>query len=468
MYDVWRNVLAELEQKIQHASYATWFHGSKLMANNDGEIEVGVSNIFKARQLQTKYDQQIREALENNGIKVKNIIYTVSTESVVKRPREITFSELEAKPKKKATQEKQKTAGSLTDDLSIMTNFSSGLNPAYTLDNFVIGTGNNVAVSVAHNIIEQPGGRFNPFFLYGGPGLGKTHLIQAIGNALAKKYPNFKIKYTSTSDFYSEFIQSIHKKTSKGESQADISIKIFRSLDVLIVDDFQLIIGKDRSQQGFFDVFNDLHNRNKQIIVTSDRMPGQIKALDPRLSSRLAMTGPIDLQMPSFEERCAILRVKAELMQREVEEEVIEYVAESVKTNIRELEGEFNKVLLYADVRGIRPIEVIHGGLINTNKQMRKSTLTPQIIISKTAEVYGITAEQLCSRSRIANIKTARQVAMYLFQSELGMSTTKAAMEVGLKDHTTAMHGIKKIQSDIAVNFDLREKVETIKRKLYE
>ena len=472
MFDVWRNVLAEIEQNIPHESYVTWFSGSELISNDDGIIKISAPNIFKARQFEMKYDKQIRAALESNGIKVKEVSYIVSNKTTIKRPREITYDELPThKPKaplKQASTEIQTTTSNLADNTPYTTNFNSGLNPAYTLDNYIIGTNNNVAVSVAQNIIDSPGGRFNPFFLYGGPGLGKTHLVQAIGNALAKKYPNFKIKYTSTTDFFSEYIQSIRRKTPKGETQADLYIKMYRSLDVLIMDDFQMVFGKQSTLDAFFSVFNDLHSRNKQIIVTSDRMPNEIKALDPRLSSRLAMTGPIDLQMPNFEERCAILQIKAELMHREVENEVIEYIAENVKSNIRELEGEFNKVLLYADVRGIRPIEVIHGGFINTSSQMKKNNITSQTIISKTAEAYGITAEQLCSRSRVSNIKTARQVAMYLLQEELSMSTTKAAIEVGLKDHTTAMHGVKKIKADMVTSFDLREKIDGIRRKIYE
>ena len=477
MFDVWRNVLAEVEQKIDHMAFATWFPGSKIVSNDDGDIKIGVTNVFKVKQFQTKFDSLIRAALEHNGVNIKNISYVVSNESSVvkKRPREITFDQIQAINAQQSSKEAgakstpSATSSSITtNSSSYATNFNSGLIPAYTLDNYVIGTNNNVAVSVAQNIIDNPGGRFNPFFLYGGPGLGKTHLVQAIGNALAKKYPNFKIKYSSTTDFFSEFVQSIRKKTSTGENQADLYIKMYRSLDVLILDDFQMVFGKQASQDAFFSVFNDLHSRGKQIIVTSDRLPNQIKTLDPRLSSRLVMTGPIDLQMPSFEDRCAILQIKAELMKREVENEVIEYVAEHVQTNIRELEGEFNKVLLYADIKGIRPIEVIHGGYINPSSRLNNSNVTAQTIISAVAESYDITVEQLCGKSRVAQIKTARQVAMYLLQEILGLSTTKTALEVGLKDHTTAMHGVKKIKADLTTDFDLREKVELIKRKIYE
>ena len=461
MFDVWRNVLAELEQVVSHESFATWFSGAKMIENSEGKVKIGVSNIFKERQLKSKYDQQIREALKNNGVEVETVDYVVVNDSkVTRRPREITFTEVqpETKVKKKAPKETP----------PLVRRLETGLNPAYSMENFVIGTNNNVAVSVAKNIIENPGGRFNPFFLYGGPGLGKTHLVQAIGNELVRKNPDLKVRYTSTTDFFSDFIQSLRKKGDKGESQADIFIRTYRSLDVLIVDDFQMIVGKEASQNAFFDVFNDLYQHNKQVIVTSDRLPDQLKTVDRRLSSRLAMTGPIDLQMPSFEDRCAILRMKADYMGQEVEDEVIEFVANNAKSNIRELEGEFNKVLLYAEVKGIRPIEVIHGGYVSTTTSVHKSTVSPQMVVGKVAEEYDLTVEEMCGKSRVSHIKNARQVAMYLLREELGLSTTQTALEVGVKDHTTVMHGEKKIRNDLNTNFELREQIESIKRKLYE
>lgn len=462
MFDVWRNILEDLKESVPSEAMAAWFDGTKIISNKDGEVVIGASNVFKVGQIEKKYDTQVRKALKKNGVDFKTVRYeVVSGAEIKRRPREVVAQEV-------LHAEKPKVATSQSSFNFAPKRFNSGLNPEYTLDNFVIGTNNNVAVSVAQSIIDEPGGRFNPFFLYGGPGLGKTHLVQAIGNELLRKNPNLKIKYTSTSDFVSEFIQSIHQKGSNGMNQADIFAQRYRSLDVLIVDDFQMIIKKDASQNAFFDVFNDLYNNHKQVIVTSDRLPGQIKTLDPRLSSRLAMTGPIDLQMPSFEDRCAILRLKAEFMGREVEEEVIEFVASNIQSNIRELSGEFNKVLLLADVKGIRPIEVLHEGYISTPTAARKNSVSPQTIISKTAEEFGITVEQLCGKSRVMLIKNARHVAMYLLQEELGLSTTKTALEIGVKDHTTVMSGVKRIRKELETNFDLREKVEAIKRNLYD
>ena len=226
-------------------------------------------------------------------------------------------------------------------------------------------------------------------------------------------------------------------------------------------------MGKDASQVEFFDIFNELYGMNKQIIVTSDRLPDQIKKIDERLASRLSWAGTFDLQLPQFEDKCAILRAKAEFSGIEIEDEAIEYLAENVKTNIRDLEGEFNHLLAVADLKGITPLEVINEGYVNTNKGMRSKTVSPRLVVEKVAKFYQLTPKEMCSKSRVANIKNARQVAMYILSRELGMSTPKIAAEVGVKDHTTVMHGIKKIEGDLKLNFTLRDQIAALREKIY-
>lgn len=452
MFDVWKNVLAEVEKNIPHEAFVTWFDGVKLLSTSNGVVKVGVPNVFKVRQLQTKYDKYIKEALKKNGVDFSKIEYTVQTHTTVKKRGGAEVTRIGNVVRRSSNISR------------VVKSFSTGLNDKYSLDNFVIGSNNELAVSAAQNIIDEPGtGRFNPFFLYGGPGLGKTHLVQAIGNELVRKDSNLKVLYTTTSDFYSEFISSIQNKKSENFSRK------YRGLDVLIIDDFQMIVGKDRSQIAFFDIFNDLHQHNKQIIVTSDRLPGQLKEVDARLASRLEWTGPIDLQMPSFEERCAILKAKAEFQNLEIEDEAIEFIAENVKTNVRELEGKLNHVMLYADLKNVTPLEILKSGYAT---QRHMSSSKPQVssrqILEKVAKCSDMKVEEMCSKSRVAHIKTARQIAMYLLAEELGMSTTKIAREVGVKDHTTVMHGVKKIREDLRLDFMLRERVEKIREAIYE
>lgn len=450
MYNVWENVLAEIEQKISPANFSTWFKDTTLLSTANDHVIIGVKNSFFVKQLRSKFLDLITEALNKNNINFTTIDFEVvsSTKNKI-RSREVTTEDSiknYIKPIKKSLETKT---------------INNGLNSKYTLDNFVIGSNNDLAVSAAKSIIDAPGTRYNPFFLYGGPGLGKTHLVQAIGNELLRRDPSLKILYTPISHFYSDFIDAIQNGKGKEFNRK------FEKLDCLIIDDFQFIVGKEKSQEEFFNIFNDLYQLNKQIIVTSDRLPSQIKTVDERLASRLTMGGAFDLQLPKFEDKCAILRAKAELMGAEIEPEAIEYIAENINTNIRDLEGEFSTILLMSEVRGLTPLELIENGSASINRTNKLRPVSSKQILEKVAKFYDLSVKEMCSKSRVANIKTARQIAMFILSKELSMSTTKIASEVGVKDHTTVMHGIKKIESDLRLNFTLRDQIEEIKEQIY-
>ena len=448
MYNVWENVLAEIEQKVSPANYSTWFKDTSIINTTDNKITIGVKNSFHIKQLQTKFIDIIKDALAHNNLPTNNIIFEVQYNNKPKvRAREITTPEL---------------IKSYTQPIKNTTTNSNGLNSKYTLDNFIVGSNNDLAFAAARSIIDAPGTRYNPFFLYGGSGLGKTHLVQAIGNELLKKNPNYKILYTPISDFYADFVN--HVLNGKGK---EFSNK-FRKLDCLIIDDFQLIVGKDKSQEEFFNIFNNLHQLNKQIIITSDRLPAQIKTLDDRLANRLTWAGAVDIQLPKFEDKCAILRAKADLVGADIEQEAIEYIAENVNTNIRDLEGELSRILLMSEVRGLTPLELINNGSANIyTPGNNHSNTTSKQIAEKVVKYYNLSLKEMCSKSRVANIKNARQVAMFLLSTELSMSTTKIATEVGVKDHTTVIHGIRKIKDDLRLNFTLRDQIEEIKGQIY-
>jgi len=454
MSDVWKNVLAEVEQTIPREQFSTWFTGTELLGVEDGVVTVGVPNVFKRTQLQAKYSGVIRTAFEHNGVMVTDLKYQVVSREKARSGR-VMDGVTRPTPVATVASNNLRPTGATNGSLQ------TGLNPRYTLENFVIGSNNDLAVSVAQNIINNPGVSYNPFFLYGGPGLGKTHLVQAIGNALLQNNPKMKILYTPISSFYSDFIKSLQNKKS------DAFREKYKKLDVLIIDDFQMIMNKDASQVEFFDIFNELYGLNKQIIVTSDRLPDQIKSVDVRLSSRLSQSGAYDLQLPQFEDRCAILRSKAEFKGVEIEDEAIEYIAENIKTNIRALEGELEHILAVADFKNMTPLEVINEGYVNTANTQRTKTVSPKVVIEKVAKYYQMTPKEMCSKSRVAHIKNARQVAMYILSKDLSMSTPKIALEVGVKDHTTVMHGVKKIEADLKLNFNLRDQIASIKEKIY-
>ncbi|MBR2862607.1 MAG: chromosomal replication initiator protein DnaA [Bacteroidaceae bacterium] len=451
MYDVWQNALAEIEQQISPANFSTWFQDTSLISTQDGMIVIGVKNTFYVKQLRSRYSSLITTALKNNNVEIKSLDFEVKSPTKNKsRSREIT-TPVDIKKRIKTIKDSRNT--------SLTTN--TGLNSKYTIDNFVVGSNNDLAVSAARSIIDSPGDRYNPFFLYGGSGLGKTHLVQAIGNELLKRNPNLKVFYTPISHFYSDFIDAV--RAGKGK---EFNLK-FRKLDCLIIDDFQYIVGKEKSQEEFFNIFNDLYQLNKQIIVTSDRLPSQIKTVDERLANRLTWAGAFDLQLPKFEDKCAILRAKAELLGAEIEPEAIEYIAENVNTNIRDLEGEFSTILLMSEVRGLTPLELINKGAVNVNRPTKLPSISSKQVIEKVAKYYQLSIKEMCGKSRVAHIKTARQVAMFLLSKELKLSTNKIAAEVGVKDHTTVMHGIKKISTDLKLNFTLRDQIEEIKESIY-
>ena len=455
MFDVWKNVLAELERSIPSAAFSTWFKGVDLINIEDSVVKIGIPNVFYRKQLESRYSENIKTALQHNGVEFTDIEYVVQSTSKPKPvSRETTFETSDNRVSKVETLKKELPK-------SIGKSFNSNLNPKYQMDNFVIGSNNDLAVSVAKSVINNPGVNYNPFFLYGGPGLGKTHLVQAIGNEIHRQHPDYKILYIPTGHFYADFVNAI--KSGKG----DEFNKKFTKLDVLIIDDFQQIMGKDRSQEEFFNIFNDLYQLNKQIIVTSDRLPSQIKTLDERLSSRLAMAGAIDLQMPNFEDKCAILKSKAEFLGRDIENEAIEYLAENVKTNIRDLEGEFMRVLAFSDFKNMSPLELIQEGLIGPTRAVKPRALQPKQVVDRVAKYFDLTTKEMCGKSRVSHIKTARQIAMFFLAEELQMSTPKIALEVGVKDHTTVMHGVKKIKADIKINATLRDQIEDIREKIY-
>lgn len=451
MFNVWNSVLEEIKHNISPEKFTTFLAKTTLLSIDNGEIKIGVPNVFMQVNVRKNFDKNIREALTHNNIEVISTTYEiVDKNNKVSKPHEvISISDIKPKNTKPFISNKpsQKSA--------------SGLVPEYTFDNFIVGTNNDLATLIAKEVVDDPGGKRNPFFLYGKSGVGKTHLVQAIGNALLEKNPKLKILYTPINRFYSDFIDSIKLKKS------EIFTK-YKDLDVLIVDDFQLIQGKEKSQEEFFNLFNDMYLSKRQVIVTSDRMPEEIKTIDPRLASRLTQNGAYDIQLPSFEDKCAILRAKADFSGVDIEPEAIEYIAENVKTNIRDLNREYEQLVALSELRGISPLDIINSGYVRTITSTSRNTTTPKKIIDKTAKYYNLDVKTMLSKTRVAHIKNARQVTMYLLNVELGLSQPRIARELGFKDHTTVLNGLKRIEKEMKLNFKLREDINALREKIYE
>lgn len=456
MPNEWQTVLDEIRDKVSDMAFATYFQRFNLVSNNDGVITASVPNVFMKAQIEGKYHKAVMEALKNSGINYTELKIIEDNnnhhKTNIRRAVEVLPERKNLKP---STQniinygEKQRFS---TRD--------NGLNPKYRLSNYIVGGNNDLAVSAAYAIIEKPGERYNPYFIYGGPGLGKTHLIQAIGNEILEQHPEMRVLYVTIEQFYHDFVEAMRKKI-------DGFTEKYRNVDVLIVDDFQFIVGKEKSQDEFFHTFNELHQHNKQIIISSDRLPTQIATVDERLSSRLLMGVPIDIQMPDFEVRCAILKSKAEILGVEIDNKTVEYLAENIRSNIRDLEGKLNQLLALSELRGVAPSELIGDDYIEeSNFNSRRRPVSPKQVIDRVAKYYDLSMKDLLGVSRIKNIKSARQVAMYLMNEELGLSTVRIGSEFK-KDHTTVMHGIKVIKKNLKVDFNLREQMTELREKIY-
>lgn len=451
---LWQSVLGEIELSVSHATFMTWFKNTELIDSNENEVTIAVPNIFAKRQFEVKFNDQVKSILEKNGVTPQKINYEVKTTG----KRTTISRETTAKPAS-ASVDELVSRSSRPMAAAPRTN-GSGLNPRYTFTNFIVGSSNDLAYTACQAVAQSPGVKYNPLFLYGGVGLGKTHLMQAVGNEIAKHQPEARILYISSETFVQEFLDSIRFK-KKGFSDK------YRNVDVLIVDDMQFIAGKEKTQEEFFHTFNALHQNNKQIIISSDKPPKSIPTLTERLRSRFEWGMAIDIQMPDFETRCAIVETKASLSGIELGRDTVEYLANNIKTNIRELEGALNQLLAYSEMRGIVPDINTAEGLIGSVRHSRPQHVTPKQIIDKTARHFQLSVADICSAQRDKHIVTPRQIAMYLLRSELHLSFPKIASELGRKDHTTAIHSVEKIERAIKLDFTIREQIAEIREKLY-
>ena len=340
------------------------------------------------------------------------------------------------------------------------------LNPKYTFETFVVGGNNKFAHSASLAVAESPGITYNPLFLYGGPGLGKTHLMQAIGNFILKEDPDTKVLYVSSEDFTNEVIESI--RSGNAAKMSKLRDK-YRTVDVLMVDDVQFIIGKESTQEEFFHTFNALYSQGKQIILSSDRPPKEMETLEERFRSRFECGIKADIQSPDFETRMAILQKKAEMepYAKHIDIEIIKYIATNIKSNIRELEGAFNKVIAFSKLNKAElTLSLAEEAIKDMIYPDKPKEITPSLIINVVAEHFGVSIEDIVSKKRNKEIVIPRQVYMYLCRELTDVSLDNIGNNIGGKDHSTVMHGIEKIKEDINNNEELRNKIAIIRKKI--
>lgn len=435
----WQSVLSELQLEMPKASYDTWVGDTRPLSYENGALTVGVPNAYARDWLESRLASTVSRLLV--GILDSN----VAVNFVVAQSEEPEIADMD-------------TDGFAAIEPVAAPAHHSTLNPRYTFESFVVGAGNRLAHAACQAVAEKPARAYNPLFLYGGVGLGKTHLLHAIGNACYGRGLN--VLYASSEEFTNEIINAIRTHTTQAFREK------YRSADVLLVDDIQFIAGKESTQEEFFHTFNTLHGQDKQIIVSSDRPPKSLVTLEERMRSRFEWGLAADIQPPDLETRLAILRAKAERAGRVIPDEILESIAKRVQSNIRELEGALNRIIAFADLSGQSlTLQLVEAALADLLPQ--RQTVLPEKIIELVAREWKTTVESLLGRDRSQKIAEPRQVAMYLLRKETDASLPQIGQVLGGRDHSTVMYAIDKIANQIETRSELRKRVINVKQQLY-
>jgi chromosomal replication initiator protein len=450
---VWRAALGELQVSLSPANFETWLRDTQLVDVDEQRFRIAVPNGFAKDWLETRYRSLISQTL------ARIVGYSVQVEFVIVAAT--AGSDASDQPDAPAVPpgapQVRLEPGRVGGEGG-----SANLNPRYTFANFIVGSANRLAHAASLSVAERPGHAYNPLFLYGGVGLGKTHLMHAIGSQVIAKFPRKRVVYATSEKFTNEFITSIQ------QGKIDEFRARYRRIDLLLIDDIQFIADKERTQEEFFHTFNAIHEDGKQIVLSSDRPPKAILTLEERLRSRFEWGLIADLTAPDLETRIAILRAKAEEGAVPITSDVIEFVARKVVSNIRELEGALNRIVAYASM-GAMPIsiELAQAVLSNVLYNPKKRQVTPERIAKAVSEYYGVQMDQLKGQKRDKAIVTPRQVAMFLMREETDVSLLRIGAELGGRDHSTVLHACDKITRESAVNDELRREIAAVRELIY-
>jgi len=446
--ELWQTILGEIELGISKANFITWFKNTKIHSKKDGVVTVGVPNGFTKEWLENKYIKVILGMLRNNSPDIKEVKFVIeggSASPIISRKKiPPLFSEDQLK----------------FQELNI--NKETNLNPKYTFENFIIGSFNELAQAASRGVTKHLGTLYNPLFIYGGVGLGKTHLLQAIGNELAKKYPSKKVRYLSSEKYTTELVDAISKKGM------DTFKNKYHKIDTLIIDDIHFIAGKEKTQEEFFHTFNALYQKNKQIIISSDRPPKAISTLEERLRSRFEGGMIADISYPDLETRTAILKSKIKEKKFKVSDEVLNHIATHIQKNIRELEGALNRLIAFSQINETTLTPEITSQLLSKIISTPKKKTSLKNIIKAVSEFYDISSNDLVERSRKKELVYPRQITMYLIREELKGSYPYIGEKIGGRDHTTVMYAYQKIHKEVENNESLQQEINLIKERIYE
>ncbi len=444
--ELWNNVLVEAELNVSKATFNTWFSETYIVKEEEGTVYIGVPNEFVKTWLIEKYHKFILKTLRGLLERVRSVEYVVTRD----KPETKEVSQ---------TPNKQNLVHGSLPLSDVYINKENNLNPRYDFDSFIVGPFNELAYAASQAIIKSPGAVYNPFFVHGKTGCGKTHLIQAVGNTLKKNYSNIKVFYMTSEKFVIELTNAISL------NKMNLFKEKYRKYDVLIMDDIQFLSKKIKSQEELFHLFNTLYDTNKQIIFSSDMHPNYLQNMEERLKSRFSAGMVVDISPPDHESRMAILKAKSEPSNITLNNEVVDYLASMIGSNIRELEGVFNIVVVQTQLKGreLSLSEVKH--LIRNNIKSRRSAPVEEIIKIIT-EFYGIEEEEVYKKTRKKEVVKPRQIIMYILREDYNIPYPTIGQKLGGRDHTTVIHSYEKIKKELEVDSVLSQEIHQIRSML--
>ena len=450
---IWSAALGELQLQMTQATFETWLRDSKLVTYEDGTFVVAVKNGYAKDWLENRLLATIKRTLTRLADRTVDVRFVVGSKGPCPAKDDIPLL------KRHVDAQESVPASRAPEPASVRPSSGQGLNPRYTFDNFIVGPGNRLAHAASMAVVESPAGAYNPLFIYGGVGLGKTHLLHAIGHACRDR--GIDTLYVSSETFTNDLIEAIRSHTT------DTFREKYRTADVLLVDDIQFIAGKERTQEEFFHTFNALHGAEKQIVLSSDRAPKALSTLEKRLCSRFEWGLIADVQAPDLETRIAILRTKAAFSGIEIPDRILSTIATQIQSNIRELEGALNQVVAMARLTD-KPItpEVADMALGNLLPQRRE--LAPDEIIERVARYFGLDVSQVKGRSRKRDIARPRQVAMYLIREETDASLPQIGDILDGRDHSTILYGCERVTELLEEDLDFRREITRLRQHLYD
>lgn len=438
---LWKNCLVEIEGTVSKANFSTWFKNTCILKEEGGIVYIGVPNEFVRDWIKNKYHKLITKTIADSFENMRAIEYMITKLDVSKQ-------ELPAVSINTINKELP------LKDLYI--NPEDNLNSRYQFDSFIVGTFNELAYAAGQAIIENPGTKYNPFFVYGGTGLGKTHLLQAVGNSIKEKYQNKKVHYITLEKFATDFVNSLQGNKANSFKEK------YRKYDLLIIDDIQFIGKMEKIQEELFHTFNTFYENNKQIIFSSDKHPNHMPELADRLKSRFAAGMIVDISEPDYESRLAILKVKVKDLQIELTDEVVDYIASAIQGNIRELEGSLNSIVCHYQLKN-KALSLTEVKNLLKNNIKPKRNVAIKDVVKTVSDYYNLEETSIYEKTRRKEIVRARQVVMFLLREDFNVSYPLIGQKLGGKDHTTVIHSYLKIKGDLKNEPQLQQEIEQIR-----